>query len=249
MGATSLRQVSRRKFLATTAIATILGIVDARARSISGSLPWQPGVADPPEAVRPGPWQFFTHDEVTAIEAIVERLIPQDELGPGAKAAGCAVYIDRMLAGPFGDSRQLYMKPPFLKALPQQGPQSPIEPTSRYRSGLAALDTYCRANFGQKRFVELATEQQDTILRGLEDKTIELPNVDGQAFFEQILQHTLEGFFADPIYGGNREMLSWKLIGFPGARYDYRDFVKRHNERYPLPPVSILGRADWSAQR
>ncbi len=95
------------------------------------------------------------------------------------KPPAAPVYIDRMLAGPFGDSRQLYMKPPFLKALPQQGPQSPIVPRSRYRSGLAALDTYCRGNFGQKRFAELATEQQDTILRGLEDKTIELPNVDG----------------------------------------------------------------------
>jgi gluconate 2-dehydrogenase gamma chain len=230
-------------------MATILGVVDARARSISGGLPWQPGAADPPAPVRPGPWQFFTHDEVVAIEAIVDRLIPQDELGPGGKAAGCAVYIDRMLAGPFGDSRRLYMRPPFLKALPQQGPQSSLVPRSRYRSGLAALDTYCRTNFRQKSFADLTTEQQDTILRGLEEKTIALPNLDGEEFFGEILQHTLEGFFGDPIYGGNREMVSWKLIGFPGARYDYRDFVKRHNERYPLPPVSILGRAEWSAQR
>jgi len=206
-------------------------------------------MADPPEPVRPGPWQFFTYDEATAVEAIIDRLIPQDDLGAGGKAAGCAVYIDRLLAGPFGESRQLYMKPPFAKALPQQGPQSPIEPTARYRSGLAALDTYCRANFGQKRFAELTAEQQDALLHGLEEKKIELPNIDGYEFFEQILQHTIEGFFADPIYGGNRDMVSWKLIGFPGARYDYRDFVKRHNERYPLPPVSILGRADWAAQR
>ncbi|ARQ00196.1 gluconate 2-dehydrogenase subunit 3 family protein [Pseudorhodoplanes sinuspersici] len=249
MRAASLRNVSRRRFLATTAIATILGVAGAHARSISGSLPWQPGVADPPTPVRPDPWQFFTHDEAIAIEAILDRLIPQDDLGPGAKAAGCAVYIDRLLAGPFGDARRLYMKPPFLKALPQQGPQSPIRPASRYRGGLAALDTYCRANFGEKSFAELTPEQQDTILRGLEEKTIQLPNVDGPEFFEQVLQHTLEGFFADPIYGGNREMVSWKLVGFPGARYDYRDFVKKHNERYPLPPVSILGRTDWIAQR
>src|SRR5262249_53638075 len=54
-----------------------------------------------------------------------------------------------------------------------------------------------------------------------------------------------EGFFADPVYGGNRDMAGWKMIGYPGARYDYRDWVERHNERYPLPPVSIGGRPDW----
>jgi len=58
----------------------------------------------------------------------------------------------------------------------------------------------------------------------------------------------MEGFFADPAYGGNRDMASWRMIGFPGARYDYRDFVSRHNETYPLPPVSILGAADWASK-
>ena len=57
------------------------------------------------------------------------------------------------------------------------------------------------------------------------------------------MKDTREGFFADPIYGGNRDMVGWKMIGFPGARYDYRDWVSRHNERYPYPPVSIQGRA------
>jgi gluconate 2-dehydrogenase gamma chain len=58
----------------------------------------------------------------------------------------------------------------------------------------------------------------------------------------------MEGFFADPIYGGNRDMAGWKLVGFPGARYDYRDWVERHNEAYPLPPVSIMGRSDWTVK-
>jgi gluconate 2-dehydrogenase gamma chain len=49
-------------------------------------------------------------------------------------------------------------------------------------------------------------------------------------------------FFADPVYGGNRDMAAWKMIGFPGARYDYRDWIDRHNERYPHPPISIAGR-------
>jgi len=61
------------------------------------------------------------------------------------------------------------------------------------------------------------------------------------AFFEQILNNTREGFLSDPVYGGNRGMVGWQMIGFPGARYDYRDWVERHNERYPLPPVGIGG--------
>jgi gluconate 2-dehydrogenase gamma chain len=67
------------------------------------------------------------------------------------------------------------------------------------------------------------------------------PGFSTRQFFELILQNTMEGFFADPLYGGNRDMVSWKMIGFPGARYDYRAFVGKHNQRYPYGPVSIYG--------
>ena len=70
--------------------------------------------------------------------------------------------------------------------------------------------------------------------------------VDSKAFFEILLQNTKEGFFADPVYGGNRDMAAWKMIGFPGARYDYSDWIDRHNQRYPLPPVGIMGRPAWN---
>jgi gluconate 2-dehydrogenase gamma chain len=91
----------------------------------------------------------------------------------------------------------------------------------------------------------LDAAQQDQILSGLEKDEIQLAGASGKDFFETVLQNTMEGFFADPIYGGNRDMAGWKLIGFPGARYDYRDHVTKHNQPYPLPPVSILGRGDW----
>ena len=61
-----------------------------------------------------------------------------------------------------------------------------------------------------------------------------------------LLQNTIEGFFSDPIYGGNRDMIGWKLIGFPGAHYDYRSYVKNHNERLSLAPVGIMGRPGWN---
>jgi gluconate 2-dehydrogenase gamma chain len=227
-------------------VATLGSQAFGRSTYPGGVLPWEPSETQPPAPVRPGPWLYFTADEAAAVEAIVDRLIPPDESGPGGKEAGCAVFIDRQLAGSFGDSRRLYMRPPFANGTPSQGPQSPILPKERYRSSLAALDTYCKTTFAGKGFVMLDAEHQDQILSQLEKDEIKLKDISSKEFFEAILANTMEGFFADPIYGGNRDMAGWKLIGFPGARYDYRDHVSKHNRPYPLPPVSILGRSDWS---
>jgi gluconate 2-dehydrogenase gamma chain len=240
--------ISRRRLLSSTAmlIVATLGSKAVARTYPGGALPWEPGETQPPTPVRPGPWLYFTASEATAVEAIVDRLIPPDDSGPGGKQAGCAVFIDRQLAGSFGDSRRLYMKMPFAIGTPSQGPQSPILPKERYRVSLAALDEYCKATFSGKGFATLGALQQDEVLSGLEKDEIELKDVSGKDFFETVLANTMEGFFADPIYGGNRELAGWKLLGFPGARYDYRDHVGKHNQPYPLPPVSILGRSDWS---
>ncbi len=87
------------------------------------------------------------------------------------------------------------------------------------------------------------------MLAGMDGGKIALklkPGFSTKQFFELILQNTMEGFFADPLYGGNRNMASWKMIGFPGARYDYRDHIDKHNVRYPRPPVSIYSAAGLS---
>jgi gluconate 2-dehydrogenase gamma chain len=133
-----------------------------------------------------------------------------------------------------------------MKGATNQGPQSQSGPRQQYREGLAALDRACQAKFGGKAFAELAADDQDKFLHGVEKGDIKLDGTDGQLFFTALVKDVQMGFFADPIYGGNRDMCAWKMIGFPGARYDYRDWVSRHNERYPLPPVSIAGRADWT---
>jgi gluconate 2-dehydrogenase gamma chain len=241
---------TRRRLLASICAAALAGfglLVRGR-KPRSSTLPWEAKDISPPIPVRPGPWVYFTPYEAAAVEAIVDRLIPPDNSGPGGKAAGCAVFIDRQLAGAFGDSRKLYMRPPFANGTRSQGLQSPIVPKERYRASLAALDDYCKATFAGKGFASLAAVHQDQVLAGLENGEIELRDGSGKAFFEAVLANTIEGFFADPIYGGNREMAGWKLVGFPGARYDYRDHIAKHNEPYPLPPVSILGRSEWSAE-
>lgn len=239
----------RRDLLKGTALVLASGTA-ARAGIIAGKLPWQPDAATAPrlhvENTPPGEWKFFTAAEAAAIEAVADRLIPPDPQTPGGKQAGCAVFIDRQLAGPYGQREGLYTLPPYSKGDKQQGPQSAIGPAELYRKGIAALDEHVRTARHGQSFAALDSSQQDEVLHGLDDGSIKFGAIDAQTFFEQVLKDVQEGFFADPIYGGNRDMCAWKMIGFPGARYDYRDWVARHNERYPLPPVSIAGRAEWT---
>lgn len=240
------RGATRRDLLAGTAAATfLLFLRQSDAVELHGLPTWDPHASSPPEIVKPGPWQFFTPEEGAAVEALVDRLIPPDQQWSGGKDAGCAVYIDRQLAGPYGNSRGLYMRPPFQEGDKQQGPQSPLTPAMRYRQSLAALDESCRARFAGKAFAEIPPDQQDSVISGLEKASVQLPGASGRGFFDLLLENTQEGFFADPIYGGNKDMIGWKMIGFPGARYDYRDWVEHHNQKYPRPPVSIGGRPEW----
>ena len=85
------------------------------------------------------------------------------------------------------------------------------------------------------------------MLKGLESGEIKLDGgVDSKSFFAMLLQNTKEGYFSDPIYGGNKDMAAWKMIGFPGAHYDYKEWVTRHGERVPYPPVGFKGRPGWT---
>ena len=237
-------RLRRRELLESVAFLLIGGTAIGRAQS----LPWRPFAGSPPTPIGKEQWVFFDPAEGAAVEALVDRLIPPDSETPGGKDAGCAVYIDRQLAGPFGRRAGLYLSPPFIKGTKQQGPQDEDGPAVRYRKALAALDQYCRKEKGGA-FVSLSDADKDAVISGLESGAVKLDSVDGQAFFELLLGNTREGFFADPIYGGNRDMCAWRMIGYPGARYDYRDWVHRHNERYPHPPVSFMGRADWNARK
>jgi gluconate 2-dehydrogenase gamma chain len=237
------RLLSRRRLLASVAAVPILAGT-AGAISLSGNSPWSPFAGEPPRPVNPLGWYFFTPGEAAAVEAIVDRLIPADNLSPGGKDCGCAIFIDRQLAGAFGQASRSYTRPPFVKGLPTQGYQGDLTPAGRYRLGLRALADYTQTTF-KKDFVALTPAQQDQVLVGLDGGTIILklrPGFSTKEFFELVLQNTMEGFFADPLYGGNKGMASWKMIGFPGARYDYRDHIGKHNVPYPKGPVSIYGR-------
>ena len=241
-----MHHINRRRLLGSSAVLLLMNSPAARGSVIKGTLPWKPGAADPPDLVTPGGWKYFTAQEGATIEAFVDRLIPSDDLSPGGKDCGCAVYIDRQLAGPYGRNEGWYMSGPFQDGTKQQGPQSPVTPAEHYRKALAALDAACRAKFGNRAFVALSDAQKDDAIKGLEDGSLKLGGVDSQNFFELILTDTQTGFLADPIYGGNRDLVSWKMIGFPGAHYDYRDWIDRHNQRVTLPVVGMANHPNWS---
>lgn len=236
-------RLHRRELLSTAACFVVTQ--SAAGAVISKMLPWQPNQAKPPVPAKLGSWQFFTRDEGLAVEAIADRIIPPDTEFAGGKDAGCAIFIDNQLAGPYGRREGWYNRPPFKKGLPSQGEQGQEGPAQAWRKGLRALDQACRGKYG-KPFAQLADRDKDQLLHGLEEGTVSLPGADGKAFFQQAVKDVQDGFFADPIYGGNKDMVGWRMIGFPGTRYDYRDWVDKHNQRYPLPPVSLQGRAEWT---
>jgi gluconate 2-dehydrogenase gamma chain len=218
----------------------------ANAETVRSLIPWSPGYADRPEPADPRRgYLFFTPDEAAFIEAAVSRLIPKDELGPGALEAGVSVFIDRQLAGPYGHGDHFYLKGPFPKGEDTQGWQMQ-SPAEVYRAAILGVNRFTMDGKGAV-FSKLSPADQDSVLKSLESGEAQLKGgVEAKAFFTLLLQNTIEGFFADPLYRGNRDMVGWKLIGFPGARYDYRDFVSRHGERYALPPVAIGGRPEWN---
>jgi gluconate 2-dehydrogenase gamma chain len=235
--------LNRREVIAASVSALMVESGAAQAALVKGGLPFRPGSTNPPDGAPLGAWQFFTSEEGSTVEAIVDRLIPADTLSPGGKDVGCAVYIDRQLAGPYGHFGGYYMKGPFQRGTPQQGEQSNVTFAERYRKALAALNDHCRQVFGM-RFADLSNERKDQVIKELEDDKLKLGEASGKDFFKQILNDTQQGFFADPIYGGNKDMASWKMIGFPGTHYDYREWVERHNEPVALPIVSIKDRSN-----
>jgi gluconate 2-dehydrogenase gamma chain len=237
--------VTRREVLTGTAW-LLAGASTASAQAILGGLPWTPNSGNPPVVVKPGPWQFFTPEEGRAVEAIADRVIPPDPQTPGGKETGSAVFIDRQIAGPYGRQDGLYVSPPYETGAKNQGPQGAAGPAEQYRNGLAALDRACKADHGGRSFADLGADDQDVVLNALEHGTLVLEGVDGKAFFDQVVKDVQMAFFADPLYGGNKDMAGWKMIGFPGARYNYLDWVNRHNEKFPLPPVGLTGRAEWT---
>lgn len=229
-----------------TAAALHDGELGGPAQSFRGAVPWTEGTADVPPGASGSGYVYFTPAEAAFIVAAVGRLIPNDEVGPGAVEAGVPFFLDRQLAGKFGRGDHYYLVGPWAKGTPEQGYQSRFSPAQLYRAAIAAVENYVATTYQGTSFAGLVPANQDGVLKGLESGAIKLDGgVDGKTFFAMLLQNTKEGYFSDPIYGGNKDMGAWKMIGFPGAHYNYKSWVSRHGERVPLPTVGFKGRPGW----
>jgi gluconate 2-dehydrogenase gamma chain len=250
-------QVDRRRFLLGGAAAGIGGVaaihdgeLGAPPQSFRGSVPWKEGTADAPPAASGSGYLYFESAEAVFIEAAVARLIPNDEVGPGAVEAGVPFFLDRQLAGLFGRGDHYFLGGPWPKGTPEQGYQTRFTPAQFYRAAIKAIEGYVGGNFNGVAFAKLAADDQDKVLKGLEGGEVELDGgVDSKSFFAMLLQNTKEGYFSDPIYGGNKDMAAWKMIGFPGAHYDYKEWVSRHGEPVPFPQVGFKGRPGWTEKK
>ncbi|HZM44838.1 MAG TPA: gluconate 2-dehydrogenase subunit 3 family protein [Burkholderiales bacterium] len=182
---------------------------------------------------------YLTGPEVRFLEAAAERLIPTDELGPGGKDAGVACYIDGQLRSAWGTHGRNYRSGPWLEGTPEQGFQSRLTPQEIYRIGIQEINAACRAQY-EKPFDQLQPERQDEVLKALEKGEFKLPSLSSKLFFDLLWRNTEEGYFADPMYGGNRGKVGWKLVGFPGVPSGaYKDHLDK-SELYRAEPVSIL---------
>ena len=172
-------------------------------------------------------FRTLTQAEGATLQAIVARLIPSDQNGPGALEAGAAVYIDRALGGP------------LASALPA------------YRSGVAALDRHAHVERGDG-FAALDPSNQDDLLAALESDDVPgfgAAGASGSAFFEMLRTHTIEGTFCDPAYGGNANFIGWELLGYPGLRTTVPPDLQRIDRMPPARQVSAYDFPAFAAAR
>jgi len=232
-------QPNRRDFLKTVGTVGATGI--AAAVGVESPADAQTGPKTAPAATPVShAYTFLTAPEAAFIEAAVDRLIPADDLTPGGTDCGVATFIDRQLAGAWGSGDRMYMQGPWDKGVPTQGYQSPLTPAEYFRAGIAAVNAFTRKTL-QKDFDRLTVDQQITVLRDMEQGRAALDGVPAQEFFNLLLATTMQGFFADPVYGGNRDKAAWKMIGFPGVIAIYSEHIKTYrNKKYDVEPKSIL---------
>jgi gluconate 2-dehydrogenase gamma chain len=159
---------------------------------------------------------FFNRADAETIDAFTERLMPGAPGKPGAREAGVLNYIDLALAGAYADLQDFY------------------------RRGLAQLDAYCRKTYNES-FVRLSAARQDEVITALDEgKATGFTWPTAQEFFGTIRTHTMEGMFADPIYGGNKDFAGWRLVGFPGAQAIFTPTDLQSRQAFTRAPMISL---------
>jgi gluconate 2-dehydrogenase gamma chain len=139
-----------------------------------------------------GRWRALTDAEAATLTAACDRIVPPDDW-PGAAEAGVVRFLDRQLATRERDQLATW----------QKGVRG-LEATARERRG--------------KAFAELSSEDQTALLKDMEAGEVGAAaweGLDPRAFFDRLVRYTMMGFYGDPRHGGNRQHVSWRMLGVP----------------------------------
>src|SRR5215831_10834233 len=207
-------RMTRLGLLHRGAVAGVTGVA-------AGSLLATVDAGAAPAATTPPALRFLTAWEFDYVTAMAETIWPTDDLGPGARAAGVGHYIDGQLSGSWGQGHRFYLNGPFFQPADSgHGWQIPMAPAEVYRAFLPGFDVYCKTTYGNP-YTVLPADQQTKALTDLQTGKAAIQIGGSTAFtsadfFSMFRQNVLEGMLADPAYGGNRDMVGWKWVGFPG---------------------------------
>lgn len=224
-----MTQSNRRDFMKTgVALASTLLVKPSFAGAAKVQCPTQSSAS----------YRFFTDVEVAFIRTAVDLIFPKDKYGPSGTEARVDFFIDGQLASDYGAGAWDYMQGPFAPGEKTQGYQLPLSPAKLYRLAIAGLNEALHQQFN-KRFDELHMTEAHNLLASWEQGKGEFAEINTRQFFQQLYTNTLEGYYADPVYGGNCGHQVWTHIGFPGATPVLMEAVGLRNKKYKLFPLTI----------
>lgn len=179
---------------------------------------------------------YFTPEQFGVIDAATERIFPEDDSGPGAKALGVAFFIDHQLAGEWGFNGREYMQPPFFRGEKVQGFQGRLKRRDIFDIAIREMQNHSQTVF-KKNFTELSGEEQDQILKDFQEDKVNITTISPSGFFQMLRSATLEGAYSDPLYGGNRNMAGWKMRNYPGSQMAYANIIEKDFQK--IDPQSL----------
>ncbi len=232
---------SRRKFLKNSGVAAggvagglvLGGLFSQFGSEESGDGGGEDGVAGQLQEAR----MFFRRrEDFETLAYATERIYPADDNGPGAIELGVPYFIDKQLAGYWGSNAKTYMGAPFDPSKSDtHGLQTKFNRGDIFIQGLRKMQEVSQNEYGDA-FINLEGEQQDEILQAFESGDIEMKGMNAGTFFAALRATTIEGVYADPVYGGNKNMEGWKMIGYPGPRMGWTNEIesKEFLEKEPM---------------
>ncbi|WP_413376509.1 gluconate 2-dehydrogenase subunit 3 family protein [Alkalihalobacillus sp. 1P02AB] len=245
--------MSRRRFIRNSGLVAgglvgggvIGGLIGANTRTGEQAVNPETGGAQTGKVInfQQAPLYFSNMERFAVLEAACERIFPEDQNGPGAISLGVPFFIDHQLAGAWGYNAKEYMQGPFYPGSEFQGYQTALLRHEVFDEGITAIETYSHTHYDGAKFVDLDDEQKDDVLSQFADGEVEMHGVTSTTFFRLLRAATLEGVYADPAYGGNKNMQGWRMKGFPGHQMSFLNQIESE-EFIEIEPNSLRNYTD-----